>query len=665
VVAKAAVAVDAKELLKEAVAAAIACIRDAVSPGDLGKTLSRRKLKELASDLEIGSSLSRSDAERRRTAILKLGRSGDRRALELIEPMRTDRWAIVRQAVATVVAEPGHPGGLQVALNLLCDSDATVVRETIKSLKELANPIAVRPLMFVGLDDASLRIQAMKAVVHFGEHGVSELLSIIEERNPHTMADVIRVLGRIGDRRAVPSLLMALNFADSELRPGMLEALGLLGDRTALAKIISLLSDTDESIRLSAVRAVQRIPDRRAVKPILAIINQTQNAVLKQQCVIALAATGSEKAIPTLSALLPDADSDLQKAIAEALCRINSPEASAPLVQLLGADDPGVVIKALVGLRRNPLPATVPVLIELSAHLNPNVRRHALEAVAEVGNGSAVSILEQRLQSDSSAEVRTASARGLGRTGDKRSIRTLEESLKDESAIRCAAVVSLAGLDDQSVIPTLLASLKDVAPEVRYHAVSGLGKLNAEKAVRAIREMLEDKDDMVRLGAKQSLQNLGYKNVAVPLSRRMMNRATNLMPSQLAGAIPVRRTVVGVSLLVSVVLLGWSFASSSNAGTENATALAKASAVQQARWIPGTSDVIFLRTAGPADIWDATTGTFKEKINAPAIEEVVSQSNLLSRRKQSLVSWTPKGPTPHNGTIKSVTAGPDYAVRGW
>ena len=83
--------------------------------------------------------------------------------------------------------------------------------------------------------------------------------------------------------------------------------------------------------------------------------------------------------------------------------------------------------------------------------------------------------------------------------------------MKDESAIHCAAVVSLAGLGDQSVIPALLASLKDVAPEVRYHAVSGLGKLNAEKAVRAIREMLEDKDDMVRLGAKQSLQNLGYK----------------------------------------------------------------------------------------------------------------------------------------------------------
>lgn len=660
------VTVDANDKLREAVSSAAARITadGSVGHGGLRKTLTSKLIKEYSSRLAVGDPTSQSDTERRRLAVFKTGQSQDCRGLELIEPLRSDPSKVVRQAVATAVGELGDPCGVRLAVEMLCDKEEDVIHEAIRSLKKLADARSIRPLMLLGLKERLLHSEVMGAVVSFGSSGIPELLEIINEPDLSMKGASVAVLGRIGDKQAVPSLLMALNHADAGLRLKILEALGLLGDRSALRAIIDQLSDTDEKVQLAAVRAVQRIPDLRAVKPIIQILHRTQHAELRLQSVIALATSGSQKSVAILSALLPGADVVLQKVIAEALCQIDSPEASQTLARLLDADDLTVVTKALVGLRRNPLPSTVPTLIQLSAHPNTNVRRHALEALVETGDDGAVSILEERLKADSSAEVRTASARGLGRAGDRRAVRSLEESLKDESAVRCAAVVSLAGLGDESVIPALLASLKDPAPEVRYHAVSGLGKLKAETAVRAIRAMLEDEDDMVRVGAKQSLQNLGYQKVAVPLARRIMNRATSLMPSQLAGAIPVRHTLVGVSVLVSVVLLGWSFASNLTAGTENATALAKANAVIQARWIPETSDVILLRTAGPADIWDATTGTFKEKIDAPALETLPSHSNLLSRRKQSLIPWTPEGPKPRNGTIKLPPAADRFELSG-
>ena len=647
-------AVDSRTLLQGAVKVAVAQITEAINNNrsHLGKTLSSKKLKELTSQLESRDPSSQSDAERRRLAVLKIGKSHDQRSLELIEPLRHDRSEIVRQAVATAVGELGDPRGVQVALELLCDHNAAVVRESVKSLRSLADPHSIRPLMFLELNDGILRAQVRETLVHIGSSGLSALLSIVEERNPLTIGDAVKVLGRIGDKRAVPSLLMALEHADSRLRREILEALGLLSDRSALGRIIALFSDPDESVQLSAVQAVQRIPDLRAVRPIIAILHRTQNAALKLQSVNALAICGSQKAVAILSALLPNADVELKKAIAKALCEIGSSEATETLATLLDTDDLSIVTIVLAGLRKSPVPSTIPNLIHLSTHSNISVRRHAIEALVETGPDAAFDILAQRLVNESSPEIRTAAAKGLGRISDQRSIRLLEQALRDESAVRCAAVVSLGKIGDESVIPALLASLKDAVPEVRYHAVAGLGKLKAEKAVRAIRGMLNDDSDLVRVGAEKALQNLGHRNASPALSRRIVKSASRLLPDRVAGAMPVVPVLAALSLAVAFMFLGWVFVARSNAGTENAMAFAKAGAVQQARWMPGENAVILLRQAGAADIWDASTGSFKSKADAPKIEEIASLPSLYSKRGKSLVAWSPDGPKPGTGPIK-------------
>ncbi len=653
-VAVATVAVDSRTLLQGAVKVAVARIADGINNNrnHLGKTLSSKKLNEFISQLESRDASSQSDAERRRLAVLKIGKSRDQRGLELIDSLRHDPSEMVRQAVATAVGELGDPRGVQVALELLCDHNAAVIRESVKSLRSLADPHSIRPLMFLGLNDGIQRAQVRETLVHIGSSGLSALLSIVEERSPLTIGDAVKVLGRIGDKRAVPSLLMALEHADSRLRREILEALGLLGDRSALGKIIALFSDPDESVQLSAVQAVQRIPDLRAVRPIIAILHRTQNAALKLQSVNALATCGSQKAVAILSALLPNADTELKKAIAKALCENGSSEAVETLVTLLDVDDLSIVAMALIGLKKSPVPSTIPNLISLSAHSNIRVRRHAVEALVETGTDAAFDILEQRLVNDSSPEVRTAAAKGLGRVSGQRSIQLLERALRDESAVRCAAVVSLVKIGDESVIPALLASLKDTVPEVRYHAVAGLGKLKADKAVRVIRGMLEDDSDLVRMGAEKALQNLGYRDASSTLSRRLVKSVSRLLPDRVAGVMPAAPVLAALSLAVAVMLLGWIFVARSNAGTENAMALAKAGAVQQARWMPGENAVILLRQAGAADIWDASTGSFKSKVDTPKIEEIASLSSLYLKRGKSLVAWTPDGPKPGDRPIK-------------
>lgn len=584
---------------------------------------------------------------------------------------------VLRQAVATAVARIASvdavvTGGLrnrfssklskwysselldrdatsQSAIELLCDKDGDVVRSAITSLKKLADARSIRPLMFLGIDDPRLRSEAMDAVVSLGSAGVPELLEIIEERNPLTIGDSVIVLGRIGDQQAVPSLLMTFNHAEVGLRPRIIEALGRLGDRRALERIIGLLDDSDESVRLHAIQAVQRMPDRRAEKPILRIISQSQNAELNGQAVLALASIGSAKAVPILSSLMDGADNALKNAIVEALGQIHTIEASESIAGLLHDDDLSIVSKALAGMLKSPTLSAMPRLIELSDHSHADIRRRSLEVLAEINDEARIGILEERLLNDSSVEVRAAAARGLGRAGARKVIPLLERSLRDESAVRSAAAFALGELGDDSVVPTLL---KDPEPKVRYHGLSGLRELKATNAVRPIQEMLEDSDEMVRRGALNTLECLGIKTAGHSLAQRFASNASRLMPDGVVGVLPTGTTLAVLAGSFAVGIAVWLAAAISTASTGRILAVASARPVAKALWLPGTSDIILLREEGPADIWDAATGSFKSKVQVPELESFGQPATLMSRDGKTLRPWTLDGASSSMGAIK-------------
>ena len=656
---KAVLATDAGDVLKEAVRRVVTRLAaiDSEQGSESGKRISGKQLKEFASTLDENAECSSQSAiDQRRLTILKLGRSKDSRAFELIERFVDDSSKIIRQALATAIGELGDRRGIRLSLQLLCDSEKDVVREAIRSLKILADPIVIRPLMFAGLSDPSLRAQSLEAVVEIGNSGLSELLEIVESRNPLTSVDAVTALGRIGDERAVPSLLMMLDHADAGLRSTIAEALGRIGDRSALARIVELLSDPSEAVQRNAVLAVQKLPDRRAAKPILAIIKRTQNADLRRQSVMALAATGSRKTVPTLTGLLASADAELEKTIAEALSRIDSPEAAETLATMLHCDDLAVVTKALLGLRKHATDSATPTLLQLCEHPNAGIRRHAVEALTEIRQEVVFDILQQKLMSDSSVEVRIAAARSCGKVNDKRFVRVLEDALRDEPSVRSAALVSLAMIGDDSSIPAMLASLHDNVPEVRYHAVTGLGRLKADKATRAIKVLLEDESEMVRVGATSALKNLGIQNASIPLSRRILKRASVLIPDRVAGLLPAGTVLAGAAMIAAICGLGWFFISGSGSGVDNSIFLARAKPVRQAHWLPGSSDLILLRNGGRADIWNGATGDFQSKVEVPALAESVSTFGMMSKTGDTMVAWVPNGYQTDARTLKAPPA---------
>jgi len=171
------------------------------------------------------------------------------------------------------------------------------------------------------------------------------------------------------------------------------------------------------------------------------------------------------------------------------------------LVGVMGFNNPGAAVAAVEGLMACGPAAVEPLLEGLDNH-NYGARAWAVRALAGIGDGRGLDLLEEALQGDIGPSVRRAAARGLGqlRLGTlepesrvpvwERCLGALERgSQDDEWVVRYAVVVGLESLGrsphgPRPTPPTLMACLERLAqaaqeaiPVVRLRAQLALDRL--------------------------------------------------------------------------------------------------------------------------------------------------------------------------------------------
>jgi HEAT repeat protein/beta-lactamase regulating signal transducer with metallopeptidase domain len=128
------------------------------------------------------------------------------------------------------------------------------------------------------------------------------------------------------------------------------------------------------------------------------------------------------------------------------------------------------------------------------------------------GSGDTVSTVVPALIAalkDADPKVRTAAAQSLGELEDPRAIPGLIEASHDADAeVRSAALQSLSRFDDPRVVDPMILALKDPNRDVRQNAAQSLGRFNDPRAVRPLMAALADSSADVRMSAAQSLGEL-------------------------------------------------------------------------------------------------------------------------------------------------------------
>lgn len=237
-----------------------------------------------------------------------------------------------------------------------------------------------------------------------------------------------------------------------------------------------LLSARNAAVRARAALAAGRIGDERAVPTLVSLLQEDKDYDVRAMAAFALGETESASAIEALVAELAQSrpQGGVKARIIEALGKITAAlpktqeqkarSAGASILRVLdfkpqfrAADSQLVLLGLTAALRARPDGAGK-VIIQFLSSADPRIRSNAANALARLRANDGNAQLRKLLTTDSDPIVRANSARVLGATEDKAAFEALlDRATKDTDArVRVSAIRALAALKDSRAAMVLL-----------------------------------------------------------------------------------------------------------------------------------------------------------------------------------------------------------------
>ncbi len=295
--------------------------------------------------------------------------------------------------------------------------------------------------------------------------------------------------------------------------------------RTRLKDIIRRFEGGKLEDRLRLAPALGNAKEKKAVDALLSALDIKRGNPRETTAIVdALGRAGDPRAVESLVGAwdylrsmilqmeLPGHLQVLRWKILEALSRLGGESVVRILSESLNDKDPRVVEEAVRGLGRLEVKAAVPALQELArGAASGDLTQAVIEALGEIGDKRAVSMLEQALKSsDKFVEVEAAFA--LARLGRKDMVGKLSDHLKSDPGtekVGLLAAYYLAKLDRAAGLEHLVGLMKRTDGGCAVLAAEALGKSENPRAVLPLVEAAKSEDSSLRLSVARSLGRLG------------------------------------------------------------------------------------------------------------------------------------------------------------
>jgi bilin biosynthesis protein len=214
-----------------------------------------------------------------------------------------------------------------------------------------------------------------------------------------------------------------------------------------------------------------------------------------------------------LEALASHGDVVVRRAAAKTLTILADPTAVPTLLNSFLHDEDTVVRGSSAGALARTGEAAVPSLLEILASPNQpeDIKGHAAWALAFIGSDAA-DYLYKALNA-ASLDVRCAVIGALGHVAqeqsDEKSCNLLVSALTDpEPLIRTEAAAALGQVNYPPALPHLILASQDADLDVRKAAINSLGKMGDRTALEALRTLLNDPQEVIRVLAKLAIAQI-------------------------------------------------------------------------------------------------------------------------------------------------------------
>jgi HEAT repeat protein len=351
----------------------------------------------------------------RMNAAVALGQVSDTGAVESLITALNDKDSKVGKAAVSALGQIGDTRAVEALLIIAVrHKDWRVGEAAVSALSQIGDTRAVEALLIIAVKAILLKEQATKALVQIGMPAIGRLSLALKDKDADVRQVAAKVLGEIGNTRAVEPLIFALKDSDSAVRIVAIQSLGKIGDAHAVQPLIDALKDEVANVRRAATNALVRIDAARVVEPLIAALKDKDKEV-RRVAAQSLGEIGNTRAVKPLITTLKDPDKEVRRAAAQSLGKIGDARAVEPLIAALKDKDTNPLWAELEGKRTS-------------------VRLLAARALSRIGTPAVEALIVALKDNDS--DVRILAAKTLGEIGDARAVQPLLSALMDENAAR-------------------------------------------------------------------------------------------------------------------------------------------------------------------------------------------------------------------------------------
>lgn len=332
------------------------------------------------------------------------------------------------------------------------------------------------------------------------------------------------LLGRIGDRRALPTLQAALADWEPSVRYWVILALGQIPDRSSFDPLLKLYARKDETVpnRAAILGTLGGLSDQRAVRMLR---RELRTKPEKDQPDLRTSAFGGVwrsrhlMAPPTLASdvafALRSDNKSLVLAATEASAELRSPTHVGPLIPLLEDPNSDIRNKAVYALGRiGDRRATRALLERLPQVREARMLNNIAFALERLDRPSFFDAIGQ-LIAHKQAIIRLNAAFVIGDVQRPEGKPLLEKSLADPSDyVKTSTIVALGKLGEPSAIPLLEKFTNDPNLSIREEAIYAVNTLSGNKRLDLVHDKLfQSKYPNVRTRAAITLGKAGDPRV--------------------------------------------------------------------------------------------------------------------------------------------------------
>lgn len=227
----------------------------------------------------------------------------------------------------------------------------------------------------------------------------------------------------------------------------------------------------------------------------------------KRRSAVEALSLGDERAIYPLIKALRDSHPGVQDAAMRSLISIGG-EVAAWMVLPLLREDSFLRNAAMVILKEIGTDA-VSHLPPLLKDKDDDVRKFAIELIADAGGRHLEKALCERLSDDPNPNVRAAAAKALGTLDCWDALPNLVAALKDIEWVCFNALEALSGMRKDAAVEPILALLSNPSPAIRHSAIEALGEIGSSGAGEALLAHLGNTDRDERAAILKSLLRIG------------------------------------------------------------------------------------------------------------------------------------------------------------